>query len=358
MKKSNRTGLKTILVLVLILALVIIGGKTLFDVGEFDTIWDHPLDDCHELALTGAEDMTLVDNGSRVLISAADRQGLDKGQQSGIYLYDGSYSPKLIYPTEGEPQGISSVATETGTRVFVIVHKAAQDVVQILDWASDSLTLVKELPFDKVTTLNGIVAIDGERFFASQELASSFKPFQEIEKLLRLSMGKLWLYDGRALRIARDKIIYPNGLALSPDKKILYVASMLNRSLIVFDYDPTTYSVQWRNQFPLQTAPDNLHWAGDRLLIGSHPKLLRLMAHSHDALRFPAPSQVIVLDGLPDKPSISEAHSSKGGLISAISSAVVLKDRVLLGSIYTKGMLTCAALAEKEKASIQSTLPN
>lgn len=346
MKKSKRSGLKAILSLLAVIVILLAGVKLLLDAGEFDTIWDHPLPDCRVLALTGAEDLTLVDEQSRVLISAADRQGLQAGEKPGVYLYDGNGSPSLVYPTDGEPQGLASIASEVGTRVFLVLHKTNHDVVQILDWANDQLALVKEVPFENVKTLNGIVAIDAEKFFASQELGMSFRLGQELEKLLRLPLGKLWLYDGQKPRIAKDRLLYPNGLALSPDRKILYLASMLGRSLIVFDYEPTNFSLRWRDQIALETAPDNLKWAGDRLLIGAHPQLLHLMMHSQDAAKFPAPSQLIALDGLPGKPRKVELYSSKEGPLSAVTSGVLLKDRVIMGAVFAKGMLDCAKVPE------------
>ncbi|MBC7530784.1 MAG: SMP-30/gluconolactonase/LRE family protein [Oligoflexus sp.] len=346
MKKSKRSGFKTILLLIAVIIILLFGGKTLFDAGEFDTVWDHPLPDCRLLALAGAEDMTLVDEQKRALISAGDRQGLAPGQKSGVYLYEGSGSPNLIYETEGHPHGISSIETELGTRVFLVVHKAQGDVVQILDWNTSQLTVVKEVPFEDVRTLNGIVAIDSEKFFVSQDLGMGNRLGQELEKLLRLPLGKLWLYDGRSPRVVKDSLLYPNGLALSPDRKILYLASTLGRSLIVFDYEPTTFSVKWRDQFALRTAPDNLKWAGERLLIGSHPQLFHLMAHSIDPLRFKAPSQLIALDGLPGKPKLVELYSTKEGPLSAVASGVFLKDRVIMGTVFDKGVLDCARVAE------------
>lgn len=346
MKKSKRSGLKTILFLLAVIIILLFGGKTVFDAGEFDTIWEHPLPDCRILALAGAEDMTLVDEQKRVLISAGDRQGLAPGQKSGVYLYEGSGSPMLIHATEGYPQGISSIETELGTRVFLVVHKPQGDVVQILEWKSSQLIVVKEIDFKGVGTLNGIVAIDSEKFFVTQELGMGNRIGQEAEKVLRLPLGKLWLYDGKSPRVAKDSLLYPNGLALSPDRKILYLASMLGRSLIVFDYEPTTFSVKWRDQYALRTAPDNLKWAGERLLIGAHPQLLHLMAHSLNALRFKAPSQLIALDGLPGKPTIVELHSSKDGLLSAVTTGVFLKDRVIMGAVFDKGVLDCAKVSE------------
>ena len=112
MKRPKRFGLK---ISVLMLLIFIASGlvlKSLWEAGEFDTIWDHPLPDCHLLSLTGAEDMTLVDKDTRVLISVTVRQGLQSNQQSGVYLYDGNAAPKLVYPTNGIAMGISAIDTD------------------------------------------------------------------------------------------------------------------------------------------------------------------------------------------------------------------------------------------------------
>ncbi|MBC7660062.1 MAG: SMP-30/gluconolactonase/LRE family protein [Chitinophagaceae bacterium] len=344
MNNAKQPSRKVSLLLFFVLVVSGISLKTLGDAGELDTIWDHPLPDCHLVTgVTGAEDMASVDKGTRVLVSATDRQQLHPGQKSGIYIYDGVSNPRLIFETNGDPEGISAVETETGTRVFVVVHQKTTDAVQIFNWikATDSLQLDKEVSFDGVTALNGIVGLDANRFYVTQELGMPFSLARDVEKLLRLPLGKLWFYDGKNVSVARDKISYPNGLALSRDRKILYLASMLSSSLIVFDLDSVSGDLHWRDQIVLHTAPDNLKWAGESLLIGAHPQLLHLFGHSHDARAIQSPSQLISLEGLPDKPRIIELYSSREGPLNAITGGTPLGQRLIMGSVYDEGILNC-----------------
>ncbi len=66
MKKSKRTSLKAILFLLAFILLSLFAAKTLFEAGEFDTIWDHPLADVRfnrERAIT-TESRSLRNDGT------------------------------------------------------------------------------------------------------------------------------------------------------------------------------------------------------------------------------------------------------------------------------------------------------
>lgn len=353
MKSKKRISRSIIGFLLLSLAACFVTYKTLYDAGELGAVFHHPLPGCLSYTnITGAEDITTVDDGRVALISATDRQ--DLGTQKtvpGLYIYKGDGEPRLITPIEGEPHGITSTPSEMGSRVYVVVHKAgADDQVQIFDWTSAdaSLKLVRSVKFPDVRTLNGITALEGDRFFVSQDLGFPPGPFQEAEKALRLPLGKLWYFDGKSEgpRVIRNDILYPNGIAISADEKNLYLASMTGRSLIVYDLifdDAGQASLKWRREWGLKTAPDNLKWAGDRLLIGSHRQLLTLLLHSFDGKRYRAPSQLISVKSLPDAAVIEELHATRSGGLEGISTGVLLKDqsRIVMGGIWSPGILDC-----------------
>lgn len=355
MKSKRRPSHIIIYVLLVLIVLGGLGTKTLYDAGELGPIFHHPLPDCKIYKnITGAEDLTTVDEGRTVLLSVTDRQDISETKVApGIYRYVGEGEPRLLQAIEGEPHGIASFPSEGGSRVYLIVHKKDEDdSVHIYDWsnAQQTLTLAKKIAFKSVRSLNGITALSGDRFFASQDLKMAPGFFQEIEKALRLPLGKVWFYDGEsaAPSVAREDILYPNGLAVSPDEKTLYLASMTGKSLIVYDLAFTAAKraeLKWQGEWPLKTAPDNLKWDEDSLLIGTHRKLITLLLHSHDAKRFRAPSQLIRVKGLPEKAEIEELYATSGGGVEAVASGVVLKNsqkHIIMGGIWSVGMLDCA----------------
>lgn len=337
--------------------------KNLFDAGELGPVFNHPLLGCKTFSnVTGAEDMTTVDDGRTTLISVHDRHDLsEKKVPAGIYRYSGDSEPSLLMATEGNPHGITSYPTVWGSRVYVVMHRMGEDdSVDIFDWASgtQTLTFVKKIKFEGVRTLNAVVALSENQVFVSQDLQFEPGPLQEVEKALRLPLGKVWFLDSEDEKpfIVREDILYANGLAVSPDKKHLFVASTTGRSLIDFDLsfnDAKRPELKWQREWPLKTAPDNLKWDNDRLLIGSHRKLITLLMHSFDARRFRAPSQLIAIKGLPEAVEIEELHSTKSHGVEGVSVGVVSNDRIVMGGVWSEGILDCAL--DKSPISSPST---
>ncbi|MBC7661162.1 MAG: SMP-30/gluconolactonase/LRE family protein [Chitinophagaceae bacterium] len=320
--------------------------KTLKDSGAFTAIWDHPLADCHLVkGVIGAEDMGAFST-SQVVISSTDREHHNPSSRNGLYLYNMNVrdgTPRLITPDlKGEPHGLSLWKSDEAKRIFVIVHHPdADDQVLIYDLEGSDLKFVKTVEFPGLKTLNGIIALDKERFFVSQDLGFTSPFGQALEKYLRRPFGKVFYYDGNETHVAAENILYANGLELAPDRKTLYVASMLGQSLLLFNHDDSTHSLALRETVYLGTAPDNIHLTpDDRLLVGTHPKLLDLKAHAQDPLGHRAPAQLlsVSLDGN----SIEELYSSRGQPLSAISAGIQVSDRILMGAIFDDGILNCA----------------
>ncbi|RZA25422.1 MAG: hypothetical protein EOP10_06910 [Proteobacteria bacterium] len=353
MKRKSHPLRFVVLVLCVLFLLTLFAGKTFYDAGELGAVFDHPLPGCilHK-NITGAEDLTTVDDGRTVLISAVDRHDISEVKViPGIYIYTEGSSPRLLAAIDGKPHGISAYPSELGYHVHVVVHKPGEDDrVEIYEWktAEQTFTQVKTIRFAGIQQLNGIVAMADDSFFVSQDFGYPAGPLQEIEKAFRLPLGKIWYYDGTSdkPKIAREDILYPNGLAVSPDKKHLYLASLTGRSLIDYDLnidDKGEVTLKWRREWPLYTAPDNLKWAGDTLLIGSHRKLISLLLHSFDSKRYHAASQLIQVSGLPDRLIVKELHSTRSGGVEAVSTGVLstVNNRIVMGGIWSEGVLDC-----------------
>ena len=118
--------------------------------------------------------------------------------------------------------------------------------------------------------------------------------------------------------------------------------------------------LKWQREWRLKTAPDNLKWAGDRLLVGAHRQLLTLLLHSLNPKRYRAPSQLIAISGLPGAAEIEELHATRAQGVEAVASGVhlAIKNRLVMGGIYGTGILDCAAPGSFEaKAPDAGSLP-
>ncbi len=329
--------------------------KTLLDAGAFDRVWDHPLPHCQVLpGLVGTEDLVQIPGTQKVIISANDRAHIKPWSANGLYLYDleqASRAPVLLSGSTGlawHPQGLSVWKEGEGEgqliRVFAINHSDGSDKVEVMDLRGDALIPVRSIEFPGIRTLNALVAIDSSSFYVSQDLGAQTSYGQLLEKYLRLPHGKVWLHRDGKTEVSAEGITFPNGLALSPDQKYLYVASMLDRSLLVFERDPARLALTLKNSIFLDTAPDNLKWAPDqRLLIGSQLHLLDLAAFAEDPLSHRSPSQVIAVGGLPDAAVIEEIYSSTGEMFSGVSTGLQVGKYWLMGTGFGEGLLVCGS---------------
>lgn len=319
---------------------------TLKDSGAFSTVVEQGLKDCHLVkGIVGAEDMApLSDNA--VLFSGNDRELIQTAIPNGLFLYNltpvGS-APRLITPDfKGDPHGLSVWSEGNTKKVFVVVHhRDRDDEVRVYEIMGEHAELQKTIKFPGIRTLNGIYALDAEKFFVSQDLKYTSALGSAYEKYLRRPLGKLFYYDGKESRIAYDGILYANGMDMSHDKKTLFVASMLGRSLLVFDHDSVNHDLRLRDTIELGVGPDNVHvTSDDKLIMGVHPKLLDLKAHSQDPRGRRSPAQVIRLNQ--DGSNRELIFSSKGENLSAISSGLEISGRILMGAIFDEGFLNCS----------------
>lgn len=329
------------------------GGKLLYDAGAADKVWNHPLPACRVLKdLVGAEDIVQIPGTTEVIISAADRSHIKPSSANGLYHLDLSKPdarPVLLSGSTGlawEPQGLS-IWNEGGVlRLFAVNHEADQDAVEIMELAGDQLRTIRSVKFPGVRTLNAVQALGPESFFASQDLGAQSPWGQILERYLRLAKGGVWLYDQGNLQRSLDGLLTPNGLALSADGQYVYVASMLGRSLLVFQHNPTTHILSLEREIFLNTAPDNLRWSPDqRLLVGAQLHLLALAEHLKAPLEKRAPSQLIAIKGLPKEAAIEEIFSSDGEDLSSVSVGLQVGSHWIMGSPFDQGIIICDSVS-------------
>lgn len=337
-------------------AILILGGgafalKTVYEAGTFDRVWEHPLPTCRIIkGLVGAEDLVQIPGSEKVLISATDRGRIVPASASGLYLLDLSLpdpEPVLLSGSTGlawQPHGLGLWSDGETIRIFAINHTHPYDTIEILQLDGETLVSLKSIVVPGVQTLNAVVPLGPESFFASQDLGAQNPWLQKPERYLQWAGGSLWLYAGGQLRRAAEDLVSPNGLALSPDGRHLYVASLLKRKLLVFQHDPATHALQKQKEFFLDTAPDNLRWSPDgRLLTGAHLKLLDMAKHMESPLEHRSPSQLIAIGGLPDSLQIEEIYSSRGEVMSGVTTGLRVGRHWIMGSAYDEGVMVCEA---------------
>ena len=91
-------------------------------------------------------------------------------------------------------------------------------------------------------------------------------------------MRRCFTYGKRGFRPVLEDLVFPNGINVSKDGRLVYVAGRdLAHRLWVYDRDPATQALTLREEVFLGTGPDNIEVdAQGDLWIGAHPQLMKV----------------------------------------------------------------------------------
>jgi arylesterase/paraoxonase len=148
-------------------------------------------------------------------------------------------------------------------------------------------------------------------------------------------------YDGESFTKAATGIAYANGINHSADLRQLYVAACTGRKVLIYDRNPNG-ELTLEQEIDVKTGVDNIELdETGALWIGSHPQLLKFVAHAADPAKF-SPSQVIKLSKDKDgKYQMEEMFLNDGSPYSGSTVAAVYKNKILIGSVFEKSFLIC-----------------
>lgn len=341
---------KRIIISLLLVILLLTGWKVigvLISAGSFKTIEPHFQGKLEriDVPVAGPEDIEVDDSTGLVFISACDRRTSARG---AILVWNPDDSLQVfrdVTPanlTDFRPHGISLHRSASGALLlFVINHRHQQhgDVVERLQWKDGSFRHLETIADAQLMTApNDLVAVGERAFYITND---HYYPTpglsRTLEEYLQREISFVNYYDGQAFRTVADGFAYANGIGISPDQKVIYVASCTGGKVSAFDR-ATDGSLSLRWEHPVKTGVDNIDVdaAGD-LWIGCHPQLLKFAAHSRDSSA-KSPSQVIRL--IPgDQPAVEEVLLTDGRLYSGSSVAVRRKNQLLVGSVFEPTLL-------------------
>ncbi|VDO94580.1 unnamed protein product [Heligmosomoides polygyrus] len=237
-------------------------------------------------------------------------------------------------PENFHPHGISHIATDTGARLFVIVHSNEfEHSVMVFDWKRNTseLDLVRTIKDDKFVRPNDLAALSMDAFIITNDGYTQTR----LGNLLEL----LSLYPaGSASSYLISKTISPNGVILSKDRTHLIVAHVNSETVAVYKLAKDHRSISHVSDVPLLTSPDNFCLDKDGAVwIAAHPVLKDALASlsDFDDPTATAPSQVLKLVFSKDfkKWEITEPFADDGRFISASSVAAPYGNQLLIGSV-------------------------
>lgn len=127
---------------------------------------------------------------------------------------------------------------------------------------SSEIVYVESFLSDCLKLINNIAALSPTTFYYSQDLSHVSGPLFYMENLGLWAGGKVMFYGGKEdCRELASGIKYSNGIALSSDRRLLYVAESFRAKLLVFERDSedSIPDIELKEQVPLKFLPDNIN---------------------------------------------------------------------------------------------------
>ncbi len=344
------------------LATVFVAGfllKTLYQAGQFKTIEPQFKGSVKVLeGYNGVEDITIHPVKNIAYMAGDDRFSMWHGEpkQGAIYRLDldnPNAKPQNIsahLDMEIHPHGISLFHDPAeGDYLFVVDHTNYEHrILQFVYTELLGLEYIREFK-DPVMmdSPNDVVALDGNRFYFTNDHGSGNPFIQKIEEYLQLGLSNVVYFDGNDYKLASDGMAYANGVNISADHKLVYVAATVDRMIYVFSRFSEEGDLLMLDKIPLYTGIDNIEIDEfGALWVACHPKMLDFVAHSKDKVK-PSPSQVYKVKWeAKDDYCIEKIYEETGETISGSSVAAVRGNNMLIGPVFDDKILWCKLTAE------------
>ncbi|XP_063728535.1 serum paraoxonase/arylesterase 2-like [Symsagittifera roscoffensis] len=302
----------------------------------------------------GAEKVIVLPNGLAVIGSGIKLAGRNMTwvENSGLFLFDFTNPWQNVTkfqfssnydPTGFNPHGIAFYENQRTGRIslFLVNHRPDGDAIEVfdIDFANIRLIFKKAFRHPLIYNINDIAPTGENSFFATIDQYSTSERGKYWEIFGFLKWGRVIHVDGSEAKVVWEGLNYPNGLAITRDRRHLYVAEFVGGDIQVFDVSQKDKSLKHVRSIATHTHPDNIeidHDSGD-LWIGSHPVFFRIFQLKKGPVA-PA-SQVIKIsyDPIANRaPIINEVFSDDGMIVMGSAGAAHWKSRLLVGSVFER----------------------
>jgi arylesterase/paraoxonase len=353
-----------------IVGLVVLGWRlygTLVMGGSFLEIQSDVSASCTTVrGVWGAEDIAIDRETGWVFVSSHERRAeMSLGNETGytrgnIYAYAPD-RPAFGYidltppgddasaPADFRPHGLSLHVGTEGTRTLMVVNhlESGENTIEIFSISGlaggreslPALTHDKSVGGGALISPNDVVALDAERFYATNDHGSRIGLLATAEDYLRLNIANVVYFDGAAFSTALEGLTYANGINVNAAGDEIYVSETTDHRVAAYSIEGPGGALLLKKQWVLDFGVDNIDVADDGALwIGGHPKMLDFVAHARNG-RVLSPGQVSWIDPQNDK--VTNYLKTDGNEISGLSVAATSGGKVIMGQVFDDGLLIC-----------------
>ncbi|XP_019329485.1 PREDICTED: serum paraoxonase/arylesterase 2 [Aptenodytes forsteri] len=301
---------------------------------------------------TGSEDIDILPNGLAFISSGLKYPGIkslapDKAGE--IFLMDlNEDNPRAVELrisrgfdlASFNPHGISTYVDRDNTvYLFVVNHPHQKSTVELFKFLEDDNSLVhlKTIRHDLLTSVNDIVAMGPDSFYATNDHYFSDFILMFLEMFLGLTWSNVVYYSPKEVKEVAAGFYSANGINTSPNRKYIYVADVFDHNVHVMEKH-ANWNLTHVKTLQLDTLVDNLSidpHTGD-IWIGCHPNGMKLFYNDPENL--PASEVLCIQNILSEEPAVMRIYADNGSVLQGSSVASVYKGKLLIGTVFHRAL--------------------
>ncbi|XP_041374820.1 serum paraoxonase/arylesterase 2-like [Gigantopelta aegis] len=338
--------------------------------GVLTTVYTHYPGECRQIPGIdiGAEDFHTLKNGLTFITTGfrfqehsaeAEKYFKEANRKGRMYLFDFNHpeknvveliltSTKVFNRETFSPHGLSAWEDKKTKRVFLFVvsHRHGQgDSIEKFLYVADKQRLHHVKTYegsDSFKFLNDVAATGENSFYFTNYLCWTSRPLMMVQYFFLIRCSDVVYYDGSTYQSVSGRLGGANGISLSNDGKFVYVSAVFEKEIKVYKRE-TNGALTLAQSWSFGTAVDNMavHPETGDVYCAAHPIPYKFLEHDDNPRVKRSPSQVLQLKVKGDNlTSVQELFvDATGDLISGSSTALVYKNKLLIGSVLHKLVL-------------------
>lgn len=255
-----------------------------------------------KINLTGAEDITLSESDSFVLVSATDRSlDLPDYVRGDLYLIDltkEGFEPINLtkdFSNDFAPHGISMYKMDSSYLVMAISHPPNTHTIEVFELKNQQLSHLRTIQDEALVSPNDLVIINENQFYFTNDHGYTEGFGKMAEEYLGLALSDAVYFDGKQYIEVADDLAYANGINFDKNRNLVYIASARGFKVKVYDRNDDG-TLNHQETIDCGTGVDNIELdANGHLWIGCHPNLLHFQAY-RNGKKETSPSEILKID--------------------------------------------------------------
>jgi len=336
-------------------------ARVLYSMGYHIPIFPHTPGPCRVLdeVVGGSYSLTMLSNGTVLIatgsldggIYASDMSNLDGNVT--LLKFSDNFAKAIFHP-----QSISSFTCPKTNKVtvFVVNHHPNKHCIEKFVYHEHRFFLehIETIQDLSINFVDDIVAVSEDSYYFSNRFMHTDELSMQIERYAMFSWGTVVYYNGSNVeeeevgskKHSKGEVVtrgyMPSGLALSPDKRHLYVAGSQEIKVYRRSVSDESRHLVFVLSLPVEAhlGHINVDPSSGRLLIGAANSHAEYISHSQDARNL-CGSRVFEVDA--DRHgmlgNLRELFANDGSELACATSAISYRNTLLIGAARAPPLL-------------------